>query len=86
MKKQVLIQNLIRKFYEGKEIRSKMDSSSEEDELALLGFFLVDEEKRKKVRKHRFWVRQILVERDRQGVFNNLLRELQFGDREYFFK
>ena len=63
-----------------------MDSSSEEEELAALAFILIDEEKRKKVRKHRFWVRKIFRERERQGAFNNLLRELRQGDREYFFK
>ena len=46
MKKQVLIQNFGDKFTnERREIKPKMDSSSEEDELAFLGFILICEEK-----------------------------------------
>lgn len=63
--------------------------SSEEEELALLGFVLImnDDEKKKKLkRKHRFWVRDIYKKRKEQGIFSNLLRELRLGDREYFFK
>ena len=65
----------------------KMDSS-EEEELALLGFALImdDDIKKKKKRKHRFWVREIYKKREEQGVFSNLLRELRLDDREYFFK
>ena len=37
-------------------------------------------------KKVRNMVRLIPAERDRNGVFNNLLRELNLGDREYFFK
>ena len=65
----------------------KMDSS-EEEELALLGFALImnDDGKKKKKREHRFWVRDIYKKREEQGVFSNLLRELRHGDREYFFR
>ena len=64
----------------------KMDSS-EEEELALLGFALImDDDRKKKKRKHRFWVREIYKKREEQGVFSNLLRELRLDDRDYFFK
>ena len=63
--------------------------SSEEEELALLAFVLIDdgqENERKKRRKHRFWVRKIFRQRDQKGVFSTLLRELRLGDRENFFR
>lgn len=63
--------------------------SSEEEELALLTFVLIDEEhrvERKKKRRHRFWIREIYKQRDKQGVFSHLLRELRLGDRENFFR
>ena len=43
-------------------------------------------EKRRKKRKHRFWVVEIYETREEQGVFSNFLHELQLDDREYFFK
>ena len=65
----------------------KMDFS-EEEELALLGFALIkdDDGKKKKTRKHRFWVREIYETREEQGLFSNFLRELQLADRDNFFK
>jgi len=61
--------------------------SSEEEELVLLSVLLVDEKSTKKQRKkRRFWVREIFRRRNDQGVFTNLVNELQFGDREYYFK
>ena len=56
-------------------------NSSEEEEVALFTFVLIDDEsraERKKKRKHRFWIREIY----KQRVFSNLLRELRLGDRE----
>ena len=62
-------------------------NSSEKEELFLLGFILLDDKrKNKKTKKSLFWVCEILHQRKRQGVFSNLLRELQLGDREYYFK
>ena len=62
--------------------------SSEEEELALLGFAFImnDDGKKKKKREHRFGFRDIYEKREEQGVFSNLLRGLRLGDREYFFK
>ena len=60
--------------------------SSEEEELALVGFTLImdDDGKTKKKRKHRFWVRKIYKKREEQGVFSNVLRELRLDDRVFF--
>ena len=61
--------------------------SSEEEELFLLGFILLDDKRKKKnTKKCRFWVSEIFHQREREGMFSNLLRELQLGDREYYFK
>ena len=45
--------------------------SSEEEELALLGFPLIinDNGKKKKKRERRSWVRDIYKKREEQGVF-----------------
>ena len=60
---------------------------SEEKELFLLGFiFLDDKRKKKKTKKDRFWVGGIFRQSEKQGVFSNLLRELQLGDKKYYFK
>lgn len=60
-----------------------MDSSEEED-MVMLGFILIDEEKKRK--KRRFWVREIFKQREKQGVFSNLLTELRLHDREFYFR
>ena len=60
---------------------------SEEKELFLLGFILLDDKrKKKKTKKDRFWVGEIFRQSEKQGVFSNLLRELQLGDKKYYFK
>ena len=59
--------------------------SFEEEELFLLGFILLtDKRKKKKTKKRRLWVCEMFCQRERQGVFSNLLRELQLGGREYY--
>ena len=47
---------------------------------------LGDERTKKKVKKRRFWIREIFGQRERQEVFSNLHFKLQLGDREYYFK
>ncbi len=42
-------------------------------------------QKRNKYRK-RFWVRPILQRRKEQGEYANLIKEMQLGDHESFFK
>ena len=37
-------------------------------------------------RKHRFWVRKILLKRQELGAFHTLVRELRVSYREYFFR
>lgn len=60
---------------------------SEEKELFLLGFILLDDKrKKKKTKKGRFWVGGIFRQSEKQVVFSNLLRELRLGDKEYYFK
>ena len=60
---------------------------SEEKELFLLGIILLDDKrKKKKTKKDRFWVGGIFRQSEKQGVFSNLLRELQLGDKKYYFK
>ena len=62
-------------------------NSSEEEELFRIGFILlVYKRKKKKTKKRRHRVREIFRQRERQGVFSNLLCELQLGDRKYYFK
>ena len=63
-----------------------MDSSDEED-LIMLGFmFSLEDQKMKIKKKRRFWVRKIFKQRETQGVFSNLIKELKLHDREYFFR
>ena len=47
---------------------------------------MIKEKRKKKTKKRRFWVGEIFRQRERLGIFSNLLRELQLGDREYYFK
>ena len=39
-----------------------------------------------KPRPKRLWVREIFRKRQLQGDYHNLVRELQLGDREYYFR
>ena len=34
----------------------------------------------------RFWVREVFKTRAAYGLYNNLVHELQIGDREFYFK
>ena len=43
-------------------------------------------QKQKKNKSRRFWVREIFKKRNQHGLYNNLIQELQFGDREFYFK
>ena len=43
--------------------------------------------KKKKINKsRRFWVRGIFKKRNQHGLYNNLIQELRFGAREFYFK
>ena len=52
--------------------------------------FNITETKRKNKKKInksiRFWVREIFKKRNQHGLYNNLIQELRFGDREFYFK
>ena len=54
--------------------------------LPTLNKFYIHTYIQKNPKKRRFWVREIFCQRERQGMLSNLLRELQLGDREYYFK
>ena len=48
-----------------------MDSSEEEEEIALLSVILFDNKsKRKQAKARRFWVREIFQRREEHGVFS----------------
>ena len=40
----------------------------------------------KKVRKKRFWVRQIYTERKEKGEYHLLVRQMMLHDKEFFFQ
>ena len=60
-----------------------MDSTEKED-LAMLAVILIDDERRKQLRRRRFWIREIFRRRETQGAYLNLLQELKIHDEEYF--
>ena len=37
-------------------------------------------------RKHRFWVRKILQQRQTYGLYHTLVQEIHLQDREYFYR
>ena len=39
-----------------------------------------------KVKVREKWVRQIYKQREKSGIFHNLVREMALGDREFYFK
>ena len=60
----------------------------DEDVLLALAFIMMRRKRRRekhgKVRS--MWVRDIYRQRDEYSVHHTLVRELQLGDREFFFK
>ena len=65
----------------------------DEDFLLLNYFFIKTRRKRKalqlqelKKRHRNVWVRDIFKQREQYGLFHTLVRELELGDREYYFK
>ena len=65
-----------------------MDDLDDEEVLYLTAYLLLRKKiKKKKLSKNRnIWVRQIYKERGRYGIFHNLVREMELGDREFYFK
>ena len=39
-----------------------------------------------KIKKIKIWVRDILQQRKSFRLFHTLLQEIQFGDKDYYFK
>ena len=54
--------------------------------LLLRTAILVQTQNKKKVKKRRFGVREILKDRDEKGAFKQLVGDLCLFDREYFFR
>ena len=68
-----------------------MDELADEDVVYLAVYILLNRsirgKKDEKARKKRIiWVRQIYKQREKSGIFHNLVREIVFGDREFYFK
>ena len=61
------------------------------DLLALIYLFSKAKRKRKmleysEIKKRKIWVRDILQQRENFGIFHTLVQEMQFGDRDCYFK
>ena len=68
-----------------------MDELGDEDMVYLAACILLKQsiprKKDEKARKKRtIWVRQIYKQREKSGIFHNLVREMALGDREFYFK
>ena len=58
-----------------------MSDSEEEDILYLqIAALLKFNRKKKKLKKRKYWVREIFRKGDQNGAFNNLVREMKLGD------
>ena len=65
-----------------------METSDLED-IALFSMFLMIHrisKRRNSGKKRRFWVRQLFKQREQCGVFNSLIQEMRFMDREAYFR
>ena len=68
-----------------------MDELVDEDVVYLAAYispkWSIRRKKDEKARKKRIiWVRQIYKQREKSGIFHNLVREMVLGDREFYFK
>ena len=68
-----------------------MDKLGDEDVVHLAASILlkrsIRRKKDEKARKKRtIWVRQIYKQREKSGIFHNLVREIALGDPEFYFK
>ena len=68
-----------------------MDELGDEDVVYLAAYILlkrsIRRKKDEKARKKRtIWVRQVYKQREKFGIFHNLVREMALGDREFCFK
>ena len=68
-----------------------MDELGDEDVVYLAAYILLKRsilrKKDEKARKKRtIWVRQIYKQREKSGIFHNLVQEMALGDREFYFK
>ena len=65
-----------------------MSVQIEEVELALLAFMLAKRVKNrgKKNKKRSIWVKEIFLQREERGAYNQLVRALRITDRESYFR
>ena len=68
-----------------------MDVITDEEllNISILVLILLKQKRKnqKKINKsRRFWVREIFKKRSQHGLYNNLIQELPFADREFYFK
>ena len=68
-----------------------MDQLGDKDVVHLAAYILlkpsIRRKKDEKARKKRtIWVRQIYKQREKSGIFHNLVGEMALGDREFYFK
>ena len=60
----------------------------EDEDLVMLlySLILMNQNTRKKSKPRRFWVKSLYLERKKKGVYQNLLQEMRFVDRETYFR
>ena len=68
-----------------------MDELGDEDVVYLAAYILLKRSIRRKNdekdrKKRTIWLRQIYKQREKSGIFHNLVREMALGDQEFYFK
>jgi len=63
----------------------------DEDILFTIGYLILKRRIRKKKereaqKKRKMWVREIYNQRNKSGIYHNLVQEMALGDRELYFK
>ena len=60
----------------------------EDEDLVMLpdSVILMNQNRRKKSKPQRFWVKPLYLEKKKKGVYRNLLQEMRLVDRESHFR